>query len=71
MVGFNKFDTEKYMLETLDRISRNRSEYSVLYVNVSKLKPKNRLPRFVKIKARKFDELVSDFSGTMFFASYG
>ena len=71
MVGFNKFDTEKYMLETLDRISRNRSEYSVLYVNVSKLKPKNRHPRFVKIIARIFDDLVSVVSGTMFVLSNG
>ena len=71
MLGFNKFDTEKYMLETLDRISRNRSEYRVLYVNVSKLKPKNRHPRFVKIIARIFDDLVSVVNGTMFVLSNG
>ena len=43
-MAFNKFDTEKYLLETLDRVSKNRTDYKVLYVNVSKLKPKNRHP---------------------------
>lgn len=71
MVGFSKFETEKYLLETLDRISRNRSEYKVLYVNVSKLKPKNRHPKFVKIIARLFDDLVVIANGTMFILSNG
>ena len=71
MAAFSKFETEKYLLETLDRISRNRSEYKVLYVNVSKLKPKNRHPKFVKIIARLFDNLVAVANGTMFVLSNG
>lgn len=71
MVGFSKFDTEKYLLEFLDRIFRNRSEYKALYVNVSKLKPKNRHPRFVKIISRLFDDFVSIANGTMFVLSNG
>ena len=71
MVGYSKFDTEKYFLEVLERISRNKSEYRVLYVNVSKLKPKNRHPRFVKIIAHLFDDLVSIANGSMFILTNG
>ncbi len=71
MVNFNKYDTEKYMLEMLDRVGKNRSEYRVLYVNISKLKPKNRHPRFVKIIARIFDDLVAVVEGSMFVLSNG
>ncbi len=70
-VAFNKFDTEKYLLETLDRVSKNRTDYKVLYVNVSKLKPKNRHPRFVKIIARLFDDLVAIADSVMFVLSNG
>ncbi len=66
MSGLGKFDTEKYLLETLDRIARNKSDYRALYVNVSKLKPKNRHPRFVKVITRLFDELVVVANGSMF-----
>lgn len=71
MVGLAKFETEKYFLETLDRIARNKSDYRVLYVNVSKLKPKNRHPKFVKIIARLFDDLVAVANGAMFVLSNG
>ena len=71
MGGFNRFDAEKYLLETLDRIAKNRSEYKVLYVNVSKLKPKNRHPRFVKIITRLFDDLVAIADSTLFVLSNG
>lgn len=71
MVGYSKFDTEKYLLETLDRIAKNRSEYKVLYVNVSKLKPKNRHPKFVKIITRLFDDLVSIANSTMYVLANG
>ncbi len=71
MVGLARFETEKYLLEMLERISRNRSEYRVLYVNVSKLKPKNRHPRFVKIIAKLFDDLVAIANGSMFVLSNG
>ena len=71
MASVNKFDTEKYLLETLERIHKNRAEYKVLYVNVSKLKPKNRHPRFVKIIARLFDDLVSVSDGSLFVLDNG
>lgn len=71
MQGYNKFDTEKYLLETLDRIKKNKSEYKVLYVNVSKLKPKNRHPKFVKIITRLFDDLVAIADSTMYVLSNG
>ena len=71
MSGNLKFDTEKYLLETLERITKNRFEYKVLYVNISKLKPKNRHPKFVKIITRLFDDLVSIANGTMFVLDNG
>ena len=71
MAGVNKFETEKYLLETLERISKNRSEYRALYVNVSKLKPKNRHPRFVKIIAKLFDNLVAVADGSIFVLDNG
>ena len=66
MIGYNRFDTEKYLLETLERIVKTKSDYKVLYVNVSKLKPKNRHPKFVKIITRLFDDLVSVADSTMY-----
>ena len=64
MVG--KFVEERNLLEVLNRIARNRTEYSLLYVSVSKLKPKNRHPSFVKIIARLFDNLVGSANGRLF-----
>lgn len=43
----------------------------MLYVNVSKLKPKNRHPEFVKIFAKLFDGLVGATNGLMFILSNG
>jgi hypothetical protein len=71
MAGYSKFDSEKYLLETLERIAKNRFEYKALYVNISKLKPKNRHPRFVKIITRLFDDLVSIANSTMFVLNNG
>lgn len=71
MAGYSKFDTEKYLLETLERITKNRNEYKILYVNISKLKPKNRHPKFVKIITRLFDDLVSIANSTMFVLDNG
>ena len=71
MGSISRFDTEKYLLETLERIARNRSAYRILYVNISKLKPKNRHPKFVKIIARLFDNLVAIANGTMFVLANG
>lgn len=63
--------SEKYLLEALDRVARNPSGYSVLYVNVSKLKPKNRHPEFVKIFAKLFDSVAGDTKGTLFVLANG
>ena len=71
MAEHSKFDSERYFLETLERITKNRSEYKVLYINISKLKPKNRHPKFVKIITRLFDNLVMMADSTMFVLSNG
>lgn len=60
---------ERYLLDSMNRIARNPQGYSVLYVNVSKLKPKNRHPSFVKIFAKMFDDLVGATNGMMFILS--
>lgn len=62
---------EKYLLDSLDRIAKNSLGYSVLYVNISKLKPKNRHPEFVKIFAKLFDSVVGSARGTFFVLSNG
>lgn len=63
MVKAGSFAAEKYLLDSLNRIGKNPLGYSVLYVNVSKLKPKNRHPEFVKIFAKLFDGLVGATNG--------
>lgn len=63
--------SEKYLLETLDRIAKNSAGYSVLYVSISKLKPKNRHPEFVKIFAKLFDSVVGSARGQFFILSNG
>lgn len=69
MSAAGKFIKERNLLEVLNRIARNRTEYSLLYVSVSKLKPKNRHPSFVKIIARLFDNLVGAAAGNLFVLS--
>lgn len=71
MADITKFESEKFFVETMMRILRNRAEYKVLYINISKLKPKNRHPRFVRIVARMFDNLVNMAEGTMFVFANG
>lgn len=71
MAKAGKFAAERYLLESLNRIARNQSMYAVLYVNVSKLKPKNRHPSLVKIIAKLFDDLVGAVSGASFILSNG
>lgn len=71
MVKTASFTAEKYLLDSLNRIAKNPSGYSVLYVSVSKLKPKNRHPEFVKIFAKMFDGLVGATNGLMFIISTG
>ena len=71
MVKSGKFAAEKYLLDSLNRIARHQSSYSVLYVNVSKLKPKNRHPSFVKVIAKLFDDLVGAANGMLFVLSNG
>ena len=62
---------EKYLLDALDRVARNPLDYSILYVNISKLRPKNRHPEFVKIFARMFDSIVGVVRGQLFVLSNG
>lgn len=71
MARAGKFAAEKYLLDSLNRIARHQSAYSVLYVNVSKLKPKNRHPSFVKVIAKLFDDLVGAANGMLFVLSNG
>ncbi len=68
--GIN-FTAEKYLLDSLNRIAKNPDGYAVLYVSVSKLKPKNRHPGFIKIFAKMFDGLVGATDGLMFILSNG
>ncbi len=63
--------SEKYLLETLERIAKNPFGYDVLYVSISKLKPKNRHPEFVKIFAKLFDSVVGSARGQFFVLSNG
>lgn len=65
------FAEEKKLLEFLRRIERNQSAYSALYVYVSKLKPKNRHPLFIKVIARLFDGLVGAAEGQLFVLENG
>lgn len=62
---------EKYLLDALDRVARNPNGYSVLYINISKLRPKNRHPEFVKIFAKLFDSVAGNAKGTLFILSNG
>ena len=62
---------EKYLLDALDRISKNSYGYAVLYVSISKLKPKHRHPEFVKILGRLFDSVVGNARGYFFVMSNG
>lgn len=63
--------SEKYLLNSLDRIAKNSIGYAVLYVNISKLKPKHRHPEFVKILAKLFDSVVGTTKGSFFILSNG
>ena len=63
--------SEKILLDALDRVAKNPMGYTVLYVNISKLKPKNRHPRFVKVITKLFDSVVGTTKGIMFVLSNG
>lgn len=63
--------SEKYLLEALDRIAKNSSKYSALYVSISKLQPRNRHPAFVKILAKLFDSIIGSAMGAFFVLSNG
>ena len=71
MNSLTKFEKEKYLLETLERIMKTRSDYRVLYVNISKLKLKNRHPKFVKIITRLFDDLIMVADSSIFVLENG
>ena len=63
--------SEKYLLNALERIAKNPSGYAVLYLSVSKLKPKHRHPKFLKILERFFDGVVGSARGVFFPLSNG
>ncbi len=67
----NSIGSERHLIESLDRISRNSARYSAVYINISKLKIKNRHPRFIKILAKLFDGLVGAAMGAFFVLSNG
>ena len=69
MAKASNTSAEKYLLDALNRVGKNSADYSVLYVSVSKLRPKNRHPEFVKIFARMFDKLVGATNGMLFILS--
>lgn len=58
--------SEKYLLSALDRIAKNPSGYAVLYIMASKLKPKHRHPKFLKILEKFFDGVVGLAKGVFF-----
>ena len=62
---------EQYLLDTIDRISRNPEGYAALYIYVSKLKPKNRHPAFLKVFAKFFDSLATSAKGALYVLSNG
>lgn len=63
--------SEKYLLTALDRVAKNALGYAVLYINISKLKPKNRHPEFVKIIAMLFESIIRAAKGSMYILSNG
>lgn len=63
--------SEKYLLSALDRIAKNPSGYAVLYISASKLKPKHRHPKFLKILEKFFDGVVGLSLGAFFPLSNG
>ena len=63
--------SEKYLLSALDRIAKNPSGYAVLYIRASKLKPKHRHPKFLKILEKFFDGVVGLATGVFFPLSNG
>ncbi|MBQ8464724.1 MAG: EAL domain-containing protein [Alphaproteobacteria bacterium] len=63
--------SEKYLLSALDRIAKNPSGYAVLYISASKLKPKHRHPKFLKILEKFFDGVVGLATGVFFPLSNG
>lgn len=58
--------SEKYLLSALDRIAKNPAGYAVLYISASKLKPKHRHPKFLKILEKFFDGVVGLSTGVFF-----
>ena len=63
--------SEKCLLTALDRVAKNALGYAVLYINISKLKPKNRHPEFVKIIAMLFESIIGAAKGSMYILSNG
>ncbi|MDR1025863.1 MAG: hypothetical protein LBL47_00550 [Lactobacillus sp.] len=66
-----KIAKETFLLSALDRVAKNPFGYGVLYVSISKLKPKNRHPEFVKIFTKLFDSVVGATKGSLYVLSNG
>ena len=62
---------ESFLLSALDRIGRNSFSYGVLYVRISRLKPKNRHPEFVKILVKLFESVVDAARGSLYVLTNG
>lgn len=74
MIKKQKYMAEKYLMDTLDRMARNptsQADYSVIYVKVSGLKPKNRHPSFIEVLTRFFDIITSTAKTSFFRLSNG
>lgn len=57
---------EKLLLSNLEQIAKNPENYAALYIHSSKLKPKHRHPKFLKILEKFFDGVVSLSGGALF-----
>jgi len=66
--GFREPETseESLLLNRLKRIEANPAGVYAVHLFLSKLRPSNRQPQFLKIAARTFDPLVEGFEATVF-----
>ncbi|MBR1605914.1 MAG: EAL domain-containing protein [Alphaproteobacteria bacterium] len=67
----SQVNIEKQLLNNLEQISKNPENYAALYIHSSKLKPKHRHPKFLKILEKFFDSVVGLSGGALFPLSNG
>lgn len=63
--------TERLLLDALERVINYSADFTVLYVNISKLRPQNKKPKFIKIFFRLFDNIVRNSQSKLFILSNG